>query len=138
VDEETQADYLLRYYLLSLGTGLVERVYWWRLVARGYGLVAPEPDGGLRRRPSYEAMGTLIRMLDGWTFTGPLETREGAFLYRFVRGTSCRLVGWAVRPEMVADIPSRPTRVSSRDGRELPVSDGTTVTLGPSPCFVDI
>ena len=28
-----QADYLVRYYLLTLGTGLVERVFWWRLIA---------------------------------------------------------------------------------------------------------
>jgi len=38
VDEQSQADYLVRYYLLTLGTGLVERVYWWRMAARGYGL----------------------------------------------------------------------------------------------------
>ena len=41
VDEESQADYLVRYYLLALGTGLVERVFWWQLVARGYGLIDP-------------------------------------------------------------------------------------------------
>ncbi|HEY7214772.1 MAG TPA: lipopolysaccharide kinase InaA family protein, partial [Thermoanaerobaculia bacterium] len=31
VDEETQADYLVRYYLLALGTGAVERVFWWQV-----------------------------------------------------------------------------------------------------------
>ncbi|RPH53978.1 hypothetical protein EHM82_07545, partial [bacterium] len=41
VDEESQADYLVRYFLLTLGTGLVERVFWWQMVARGYGLVDP-------------------------------------------------------------------------------------------------
>ena len=39
VDEQTAADYLVRYYLLLLGSGLVQRVYWWQLVARGYGRV---------------------------------------------------------------------------------------------------
>ncbi|HEY9423086.1 MAG TPA: lipopolysaccharide kinase InaA family protein, partial [Thermoanaerobaculia bacterium] len=38
VDEGPQADYLVRYYLLALGTGQVERVFWWQIVARGYGL----------------------------------------------------------------------------------------------------
>ncbi len=53
VDEETQADYLVRYYLLALGTGLVERVFWWQVVARGYGLVDPadpaSPKAGFLR-----------------------------------------------------------------------------------------
>ncbi len=45
VDEEAQADYLVRYYLLALGTGKVERVFWWQVMARGYGLVDPAgPD----------------------------------------------------------------------------------------------
>ena len=67
VDEEAQACYLTRYFLLALGTGLVERVYWWRLVARGYGLVSPDRDRVLRRRPGYEAFTTLIAELEGAT-----------------------------------------------------------------------
>ena len=51
MDEETQADYLVRYYLLTLGTGLVERVFWWQVVARGYGLVDPADPASPRRRP---------------------------------------------------------------------------------------
>lgn len=45
VGEEAAADYLARYYLLVLASGMAERVYWWQLVARGYGLAVVE-DGG--------------------------------------------------------------------------------------------
>ncbi|MDX1383325.1 MAG: lipopolysaccharide kinase InaA family protein, partial [Thermoanaerobaculia bacterium] len=62
VDERRQADYLARYFLLGLATGLVERIYWWQLVARGYGLVAPEPEGP-RRRPAFEALRRLAARL---------------------------------------------------------------------------
>ncbi|HEX7182356.1 MAG TPA: lipopolysaccharide kinase InaA family protein, partial [Thermoanaerobaculia bacterium] len=65
VDEESQADYLVRYYLLALGTGLVERVFWWQLVARGYGLVDPADPANPRRRPSFFALKTLLRELEG-------------------------------------------------------------------------
>ncbi|MGD8441079.1 MAG: lipopolysaccharide kinase InaA family protein, partial [Holophagae bacterium] len=70
VDEQTQADYLVRYYLLTLASGAVERVYWWRLLARGYGLAVAQPDGGLRRRPAWHAFRTLIVELSGSIFTG--------------------------------------------------------------------
>ncbi len=68
VSEEEQADFLVRYYLLTLGTGLVERVYWWRLIARGYGLISPDSDGSLRRRPAWNALRTLINQVGGATF----------------------------------------------------------------------
>jgi len=58
VDEATAADYLVRSYRMAWATGLVERMYWWQLVAVGYGLVDPL-HGDLRRRPAYTAMQRL-------------------------------------------------------------------------------
>jgi len=74
VGEEEQADYLVRYYLMVLGTGLVERVFWWRLIARGYGLISPESDGSLRRRPAWDALRTLIGA--GWRVSLLLQQRR--------------------------------------------------------------
>ena len=56
VSEQEYADFMLRYYVLGLCSGFVERVYWWRLVARGYGLVDIENNGSLRERPAYQAL----------------------------------------------------------------------------------
>jgi hypothetical protein len=58
VDEQTAADYAVRYCTSLLASGFVQRVYWWQMVARGYGLVVPE-DGGLRRRPAFHALRTV-------------------------------------------------------------------------------
>jgi hypothetical protein len=52
--EERQAAFLVQYVLIALATGLVERVSWWQLVARGYGLC--DDDTGWRRRPSFAAL----------------------------------------------------------------------------------
>ena len=87
MDETAQADYLVRYYLLALGTGLVERVFWWQLVARGYGLVDPAAPGdpagrddprGPRRRPAFFALKTLLRELDGCHLERVLPAAEPA------------------------------------------------------------
>jgi hypothetical protein len=135
VTEDSQADYLVRFYLLALATGAVERVYWWRLVARGYGLVAPEPDGVLRRRPSWHAMRTLIAELEGSIFTGPLPAPEGVWLYRFRREGESVVVAWSLEAGRAADLPSPAVGVASRDGASLPIPDGTRIEVGPSPVY---
>ena len=57
VDEEAQADFLVRFFLLAGGSGRVERIDWWQLVAKGYGLCDPQADGTLRERPSFARAG---------------------------------------------------------------------------------
>ncbi|MFV2074019.1 MAG: lipopolysaccharide kinase InaA family protein [Thermoanaerobaculales bacterium] len=138
VGEEEQADYLARYYLLALGTGLVERVYWWRLVARGYGLVAPESGGSLRRRPAWSALKTLISQVEGATFQGPLPAPDGAFLYHFTRESGELVVGWSVTPNVRATLPRPAEGAVSRDGQTLPAPDGVDVLLGPSPVYFEL
>ena len=84
VDEATQADYLARFYLLALGSGYAERVFWWQLVAKGYGLVDPEPGGGLRRRPAFRALAELARAIPPGTLChGPSPGPPGVRCYRF-------------------------------------------------------
>jgi hypothetical protein len=135
VAEPCQADYLVRYYLLALGTGAVERVYWWQLLARGYGLVAPEPGGGLRRRPAWHALRTLVSELEGTTFTGSLAAPDGVRLYRFRRADDELVVAWSLEPNRSADLPGEAVRAIGRDGEELAPPDGTRIRVGPSPVY---
>ncbi len=134
VSEEVQADYLVRYFLLTLGTGMVERVFWWQLIARGYGLVSPESDGSLRRRPSWHALRTLINQVEGSDFRGPLPAPEGIFLYHFTLDREL-VVGWSIFAGARATLPRPACEAISRDGKPLPVPDGTSVELGPSPVY---
>lgn len=137
VDEETQADYLARYYLLTLGTGLIDRVFWWQMIARGYGLVVRRGDGRLARRPSFSALATLLRELEGTTFLGPLPADPPAHLYRFRRADGTELaVGWSagLRP-VPARLPHPARETLSRDGTPAPPPTGIQVTLTPSPRY---
>ena len=42
-------------------TQLVERVYWWQLVSKGYGLIDVEDNGSLRHRPAYHSFKALLQ-----------------------------------------------------------------------------
>jgi hypothetical protein len=134
VDEESQASFLVRYFLLVLGTGLIERVYWWRLLARGYGLISPDREG-LRRRPSYAALQTIVRELEGSTFLGPLRTEPGVWLYHFRRNQDDVVVGWCSSKGRRARLPGCPLRVVTRDGAEITPPPGVDVDLGPAPQY---
>ncbi len=138
VDEETQADYLARYYLLTIGTGLVERVFWWQLAARGYGLVDPLPEGP-RRRPAFQALKTLESELAGATLERILPAPLPAHLYHFRRPDGGELVaGWSARGEAEADLPRPARAVRGRDGEPLPAPANTRVRLGPSTRYFDL
>jgi len=141
VGEETQADYLVRYYLLALGTGLVERVYWWQMIARGYGLVCPE-NGDLRVRPAYRAFATMLRELQGATFLGPLPqaTDSAARVYRFTRpdGTELAVAWSADNTPATVTLPRPAKRATTRDGGEGPLPEATAITVGPSPVYLDL
>lgn len=63
VSEDVYANYMLRYLCLALCSGLVERVYWWRLAARGFGLVDDTNPSAWRARPAYHMLSTFLRQV---------------------------------------------------------------------------
>jgi tRNA A-37 threonylcarbamoyl transferase component Bud32 len=90
VSEQDYADYMLRYLVLALTSGLVERVYWWRLAARGFGLIddtAPHA-ADWRLRPAYHQLRVFLQRCGAATFVERREQPEGAryFLFRSAEG----------------------------------------------------
>jgi hypothetical protein len=86
VSEDEYGHYLLRYLCLALASGLAERVYWWRLVARGFGLVDDSDAGAWRPRPAYAMLRTFLDTLGESTFLGaqlPPRSGERHGRYRF-------------------------------------------------------
>jgi len=137
VDEESQADFLVRYFLLTLGTGLVERVFWWQLVARGYGLIDPADPDRPRRRPAFFAFKTLLRELAGCRLERILPAPEPARLWLFRRPDGAEIVvGWsaAAGPARAA-LPRPAVAVTGRGGEELPVPGGLEIEVFPAACY---
>jgi hypothetical protein len=119
---------------------MVERVFWWQVLARGYGLVDPADPANPRRRSSFLALKTMIRELDGARLEAVLPAPPPARLYQFRRPDGQEVVvGWSAtdRPAR-ATLPRRAFFVMGRDGEdgeELPATTGTEVDLGPSPRY---
>lgn len=97
VSESLYTDYMVRYYLLALSTGLVETVYWHQLVAEGYGLVKPEVDR-VHRRDAFQALKTLVRMLKNSVFASYHTREQGYHEMTFERKGLPFSVIWAERP----------------------------------------
>lgn len=137
VDEETQANFLSRYFLLAFGTGWVERIYWWQLIARGYGLVSPE-SGRLRRRPSFEALAFLERHLRGGRLLGPLPAADPACLLRYESGSGTSgIIAWSKDGESEVALPAAVVSAMDRGGKPLQLGRGK-ISLGPSPVFLAV
>lgn len=80
VDETTYADYMRRYFLLALCSGLADQVYWWNLAAHGFGLIDDRDPNGWRPRPAYHAFKELIEQTRDATFTQKKEGKHQIIL----------------------------------------------------------
>jgi hypothetical protein len=138
VSEEEQADFLVRYGVLVLASGLAEKVFWWQLVAPGYGLVDSR-EAPWRKRPAFAAFRTLVSRLDGATFEGARgdarKDKVRSFLFR--RGGESFAVAWAVGGSAELDFDRPVRRVIGRDGGEEPGRAGARrITIDGSPRYV--
>jgi hypothetical protein len=142
VGENEQADYLVRYHVPLLASGFVERVYWWQLVAPGYGLIDSREEPW-RRRPSFRALRTLVRRIDGGRFLGMMDiAKDGgrsdsrdvrAFLFR--KNGETVAVCWTTGRPAEVRFDRAIAGIEDRDGNATGVRDGA-VPLDGSPKYV--
>jgi len=85
VNEEDYAAYMARYLLLTLASGHAARVYWWRLAARGFGLIDDTNPAAWRPRPAFDALQTLLAQVGDSTFSQKPDTPDGKFALEFTR-----------------------------------------------------
>jgi hypothetical protein len=136
VSEEEQADYLVRYYILCLASGFVDRIYWWQLVAPGYGLIDSR-DTPWRKRPGYAAFKAMVSLLRDSQFQGKIPhpqaeifsfRKDGhnfAALWTKKRGQS-PFIDWGQSPII---------KMVGRDGEEVPL-EKHRVEVSGSPLYV--
>lgn len=119
VGEDTYARFMIRYLLQAACSGFVERVYWWRLAARGFGLVDEQAEPW-RARPAYRAWVRLLELLDDATFLKNVPTGVFAYLHLFKRADGeLMAVGYAWRDAEKAEIPFVCARAERMDGAPL-------------------
>ena len=131
VAPEAYADYLVRYLLQAACSGLVERVYWWRLAAHGFGLIDERADPW-QPRPAWSAYLHLVHTLGEATFEGNLPGPARSFVHLFRRPDGERV---AVAYDWGGETAWQPSftwaRLESRDGR--PAAD---LRLAGSPLYL--
>jgi hypothetical protein len=144
VNEELCADYLVRYLLITLCSGLAERVYWWRLAAHGYGLVDDRAAGGWRRRPAFDALRTWHATVGRARFLGRLnglgaDAGRGAravWAYMFERADGARFaVAYTTGPARDVAPPWPLDRILDSRGRDVPLRP-SSVRLSGSPLIL--
>ena len=124
VSEDDYADFMVRYLLIALCSGMVERVYWWRLVAYGYGLVDDSNDEQWRERPAFDALKTLLKWVGDATFESRHELNgDGAVGFAFKREDGSQFCV-AYTPKGVCEV-------------ELPAG-GKQVKLSGRPVYVEM
>ncbi|MGQ9618799.1 MAG: hypothetical protein ACUVUG_07580 [Candidatus Aminicenantia bacterium] len=132
VDEETYADYLIRYYILSLTSG-AERVYWWQLVAHGYGII-DNIDNKWRKRVSWFAFKTMSQILGSFRL---IDRKIEKYVYSFKfenQYGKLITVAWSLKEKSFYPLNFEVKEVISRDGEPIKFSD--SLFLSPSPVFI--
>ena len=87
----------MRYYTLLCATGWVERIYWWQLVAPGYGLIDSRSPSW-RKRPSFFAFQTMAKHLRDCRFLRRIPHSQ-AEVFLFGREEERILVVWTQEKE---------------------------------------
>lgn len=142
VDLETHADFLVRYYLLALASGVVKNVYWHQLIAPGYGLI-DNRSGTLIKYPAYTAFKTLLFILKESYFIG-MKNDDGIYCVTFTKSTHTKNpdsknqhkieVYWSVSNNCRSiNIDNKTQRLITRDGKEKKV---TTFTVKSKPVYL--
>jgi hypothetical protein len=97
VTEEYYGFYMLRYLVLTLCSGFVDQVYWWRLVAHGFGLVDERSPEGWRERPAFAMLRTFLKELGEATFVERLELGREVYALRFKKDGGQVTLMWCNR-----------------------------------------
>ena len=139
VDEEVYADYMLRYILTALCSGLVEQVFWWRLAAHGYGLVDDRAEPW-RERPAYRALARFIALLGDATFRERLPCCADTHLLAFTAGDGREIcAAYTHGPARDVRLPVTAAHVEDAMGEPVPCrrdGSGSMVALGGRPVYV--
>ena len=140
VSLEAQADFLVRYYLLALSSGVVKNVYWHQLIAPGYGLI-DNRNNELVHYPSYLAFKAMLSLLQDAKF---IETsiKDGVYRAKFCedskQGSTIIEVLWCNNSRETSkltriNIDVKTQQVVTRDGVKI---DTNSINVSDSPTYL--
>ncbi|MFC1479049.1 hypothetical protein ACFL6F_00480 [Planctomycetota bacterium] len=129
VNEQEYADFLSRYFLLAYATGIPERIFWWELCARGYGLVDPS-EGGFRKRDGYFAFKTVSSLIPGYANSNCMK-KKGLYITEFKKSGSSMFGVWHTRKTSSVKLYDPPDSVTSYTGEKVQYTGSLEVSASP-------
>lgn len=116
---ETEADYanfMLRYIAIAICSGHVDQLFWWRLSAKGYGLV--DDQNQFKPRQAFYALQYFFVRLGDATFIKKWPSPKNTYVLEFQNDTQLILMAWTTKGE--SDLPPfNAQQIYDRDGNKL-------------------
>jgi hypothetical protein len=131
VSEEKYGCYVLRYLVLTICSGFVDQVYWWRLVAHGFGLIDERANGGWRERIGFKMLCVFLDQLGEATFVEKLETEEEVYALRFEREDDQVVMMWCNGRSFSGPLPGGFSKVLDATGGVIELTE-----VGESPVYL--
>lgn len=130
IDEESYADFMLRYYLLSFASQQVQSVAWHQLIAPGYGLV--DNRNGIKKRTAFTTFQYMCKTLGKAQFLR-LDIKRDYYILQCLVDEKILQIHWSLKPTTLINEEFFTTY--SRDGELLTQK---ILDIGSSPCYIYI
>jgi len=131
VSEHDYGVFMLRYMVITVCSGFVDQIYWWRLVAHGFGLIDERGEGGWRERIGFKMLRVFLEQLGTATFVEKLETEEEVYALRFERENDEVTMMWCNGRIFTGPWPSEFKKVLDASGEDIELEE-----VGDSPVYL--
>jgi hypothetical protein len=135
VSEEAYANYLIRFLLISLTSGYIDQVFWWRLSAHGFGLVDDQQN--FRLRPAFFTLQFLLQQLNDAMFTKRLPSEKHVYLLHFQKKNQEFIIAWSTKVSIIS-APWESYQLYERDGQKADpnLSANEVISVGEKPIYI--
>ena len=130
IDEQSYADFMLRYHLLAFASQQVDSISWHQLIAKGYGLI--DNIDGINYRPAFKTYKYMAESLQKAQFLR-LDIKRGYYILQALIDNQLLQIHWSLKPTTLKN--EKYFDVYSRDGDK--VSD-EILDINSSPLYIYI
>jgi len=127
--DDDYANFMLRYIVIAICSGHIDQLFWWRLSAKGYGLVDDQNE--FKPRAAYNALQYFFARLGDATFIKKWPTAKNTYVMEFHNATQQILMAWTTKGESteLADFDAQ--KIYDRSGDKI-----TSAVISEAPIYV--
>lgn len=130
VDEESYANFMLRYHLLAFASQQVDSLSWHQLIAAGYGLI--DNREGIRKRAAFETYRYMTKTLKNAQFLR-LDITRDYYIFQCLVHEQLLQIHWSLIPTTLKN--EEFFEVHSHEGKLI---EDAVLTIGASPLYIYI